>query len=171
VTNRLFSGSHLFRDFPAVALPFSSRITRKTMKRISILLFLAFSVQAAPMVRVVSVRDARTIVVDNRGVAAVVALAQVVVPPAEEAAAAAYLRDTLTGAWVMVETDAHGQSYVYRSPDAMFINGELSRRAYATRNEPQMIYLGEVMPGPRRAETPPRTVVVKKVPARRKPRR
>lgn len=123
------------------------------------------------MVRVVSVRNARTIVVDNRGIAAEVALAQVVIPPAEEAAAAAYLRDTLTGAWVMVETDARGQSYVYRSPDSMFINGALSRRAYATRNAPQMIYLGEVMPGPRRAETPPRTVAVKKVPPPPRPHR
>ena len=117
------------------------------------------------MMKVVAVRDVRTIVVDNRGVAAEIKLAQIVVPPAEEGAAAAYLRDMLTGAWVMVETDAQGLSYVYRSPDAMFVNGEIARRAYAFRSTPQMTYLGESMPGPRRAEP----TAKKSAPPKRKP--
>ena len=93
------------------------------MKRLFVLLFLACSVHASPMLRVISVKNARTLVVDNRGVAAEITLGQVVIPPAEEEAAAAYLRNTLTGAWVMVETDVRGESYVYLSPDALFING------------------------------------------------
>lgn len=112
------------------------------------------------MVRVLSVKDARTIVVDHRGVAAEVRLAQVVIPPADEAAAIAYLRQSLTNAWVMVESDAFGAAFVYRSPDALFVNGELARRAYATPGTP-MIYLGEVTPGPRQA-TPARAPAPRK---------
>jgi hypothetical protein len=141
------------------------------MKRLFALAVLAVPVFGAPMMRVVSVRDAHTIVVDNRGVAMDVALAQIVIPPAEEAAAAAYLRDALTGAWVMVETDPRGGSYVYRSPDALFVNGELARRAYASRSTTQMIYVGEVTPGPRRAEPAPKVVKAKPLPPPPKPHR
>ena len=97
------------------------------MKRLFVLTLLVFSfhLSAAPMLRVLSVKDARTIVVVNRGVAAEVTLAQVVVPPTEEEAASAYLRQSLTNAWVMIETDARGESFVYRSPDALFVNGEM----------------------------------------------
>jgi len=104
------------------------------------------------MLRVVSVKDARTIVVDNRGVATDVVLAQIVVPPSEEEAAAAYLRQSLVNSWVMIERDARGESFVYRSPDAMFVNGELARRAYVVGRD-RMTYVGEVTPGPRRVET------------------
>jgi hypothetical protein len=145
----------------------TSRITKTMMKRLFVLLFLACSVHASPMLRVISVKNARTLIVDNRGVAAEITLGQVVIAPAEEEAAAAYLRNTLTGAWVMVETDVRGESYVYRSPDALFINGELSRRAFLGSSV-QMTYVGDVMPGPRRAE--PVVKVVKAKPMPRPPR-
>ena len=140
------------------------------MKRWFVLLFLACSVHASPMLRVVSVKNARTLVVDNRGVAAEITLGQVVIPPAEEEAAAAYLRHTLTGAWVLVETGAQGESYVYRSPDALFVNGALSRRAYLGASV-QMTYGGEVMPGPRRAEPAVKVVKAKPTPPPPRPRR
>ena len=141
------------------------------MKRLFVLLFLACSVHASPMLRVISVKNTRTLVVDNRGVAAEITLGQIVIAPAEEEAAAAYLRNTLTGAWVMVETDVRGESYVYRSPDALFVNGELSRRAYFGSSV-QMTYVGEVMPGPRRAEPAVKVVKAKpKAPPRRPHRR
>jgi hypothetical protein len=128
------------------------------MKRLCVLLFFFFPIHmmAAPMMRVVSVRNARTLIVDKRGVAADIVLGQVVIPPAEEEAATAYLRAKIVGAWVMVETDAQGQSYVYRSPDALFVNGELARRAYASQSTATMVYVGEVMPGARRVEAAPR---------------
>ena len=123
---------------------------------------------AAPMVRVVSVKNARTVVIDDRGVAAEVTLAQVVIPPAEEEAAAEYLRKTLANAWVMMETDERGAAFLYRSPDAMFVNGELARRAYAIPGVP-MTFLGEVNPGPRIVEkASKKTATPKKAPVRRR---
>lgn len=101
------------------------------------------------MLRVVGVKDAQTLIVDRNGVAAEVQLAGIAIPPSEREMAKAFLRDTLLSAWVMVESDATG-AYVYRSPDALYVNGELARRAY-TRPGTSMIYLGEVMPGPQRA--------------------
>ena len=123
---------------------------------------------AAPMVRVISVKDSHTVVVDNQGVAAEVTLAQVVIPPAEEAAAAAYLRKTLVNAWVMMERDDRG-AYLYRSPDAMFVNGALATRAY-TQTGPEMIYLGEVNLGPRVVEKKAKPTPVKRAPVRRRKR-
>ena len=105
---------------------------------------------AAPMVRVIAVKDSHTIVVDNRGVAADVRLAQVVIAPDDEEAATSYLRQTLTNSWVMIDSGASG-AFVYRSPDALFVNGELSRRAYAAQGA-RMTYLGESMPGAKHEE-------------------
>jgi hypothetical protein len=115
-------------------------------------ILLSTAATAAPMVRVIDVRDCRTIVIDRSGVAAVVRLAQIVVPPDDEPAATDYLRNTLVSSWVLVETDARGESYVYRSPDGLFVNGEVARRAYAL-GQTKMVYLGEVDPGPQRAVT------------------
>ena len=119
---------------------------------ISLLVLLSTIATAAPRVRVVDVKDSHTIVVDNRGIAATVRLAQSVVPPDEEQAAAAYLRNALVSSWVLVETDARGESYVYRSPDGLFVNGELARRAYAS-GRTTMVWLGESNPGPQRTVT------------------
>jgi hypothetical protein len=70
----------------------------------------------------------------------------------------------------MVETDARGESYVYRSPDALFINGELSRRAYLGPSV-QMTYVGDVMPGPRRAEPAVKAAKAKPLPLPPRPHR
>lgn len=113
-------------------------------------ILLSTAATAAPMVRVVDVKDCRTIVVNHTGVATTVRLAQIVVPPDEESAATEYLRNTLVSSWVLVETDVRGESYVYRSPDGLFVNGELARRAW-TSGHTTMVYLGEVDPGPQRA--------------------
>jgi hypothetical protein len=115
-------------------------------------IFICASATAARLVRVVGITNVRTIVVDRNSVAANVTLASVAISPDDEAAAVEYLRATLIGSWVLVETNARGESYVYRSPDALFVNGALTRRAYLERG-PQMIYLGEVEPGPARAVT------------------
>jgi len=137
-------------------------------------LFAAFEVTAAPMLRVIAVKDSHTIVVDNRGVAAEVKLAQVVVAPADEESAAAYLRQSLSGSWVMIESDATGAAFVYRSPDALFINGELARGAFRFGGT-HMTYVGEVMPGAKRVEkAPPGAAaphVSASVPHRRRTRR
>jgi hypothetical protein len=82
------------------------------------------------MVRVIDVKDARTLIVDRAGVAGEVRLGDVVIPPGEETTAIEFLRTTLVQHYVMVESNARGEAYVYRSPDALFINGELLRRAY-----------------------------------------
>jgi hypothetical protein len=135
------------------------------MKKFTILLFALFAFEShAAMVRVIAVKNARTLVIDNRGVAAEVTLAQIVIPPAEEAEAVAYLRAQLTNAWVLVETDARGESYLYRSPDSLFVNGAMARRAYATHGI-AMTYLGEVMPGPKEPEAKAKREAPKAKPA------
>jgi len=77
------------------------------------------------MSRFASVVDSRTIVVETNGRASTVILAGVAIDPAEERLAAAYLRDLLRQTWVLVE---HGD--VYRSPDGLYINGEMQRHAW-----------------------------------------
>jgi hypothetical protein len=113
-------------------------------------LLISGSALAAPMARVIAIRDSRTVTIDRRGVAADIRLAGVLVAPAHAAEAVAWMNSVLTGSWVMIETDAAGEAYLYRSPDALFINGELARGAYAVRNTTPMVYVGEVNPGPPR---------------------
>lgn len=122
------------------------------MQRIAFILFLLISnsVLAAPMARVIGIRDARTVTIDRNGVAADVRLAGVLVAPSHAAEAVAWMQTVLNGSWVMIETDTAGEAYLYRSPDALFINGELARGAYAVRNTTRMVYVGEVNPGPPR---------------------
>ena len=145
------------------------------MKRwIAFSLFAAFQMTAAPMLRVIAVKDSHTIVVDNRGVAADVRLAQVVIAPADEEAASAYLRQSLSNSWVMIESDATGAAFVYRSPDALFVNAELARGAFRSTGT-HMVYVGEVTPGAKRLEkTPPKAPaphVTASVPHRHRTRR
>ncbi len=132
---------------------------------VSILLpiLLSTAAAAAPMVRVIGVKDSRTLIVDRTGVAATIRLAQIVVAPAEEDAATGYLRAALVPSWVLVETDARGESYVYRSPDGLFVNAELARRAWTSGHTP-MVYLGEVDPAPQRtaARTAPKPKAIAK---------
>ena len=94
------------------------------------------------MSRVVSVQDSRTILVEFAGRRSVVVLTGVAVVAADEASAADFLCRMLAGAWVLVE-----DGEVYRSPDALYINGEMIRHAW--RTAPNMRYLGQFDPGPR----------------------
>ena|GEM_PF-1863727 len=116
-------------------------------------------IQAAPMVRVARVVDSRTIVLDG---GATVTLRGVDIPPADEAMAAGYLRSILGNNWVLVENGGD----VYRSPDALYVNGQLITHAY--RGSARMTYLGESMPAARAA----RPIAPARVaPARSAPRR
>jgi hypothetical protein len=135
----------------------------------SILILSTAAASAAPMVRIVDVKDAQTIVVDRNGVAAEVRLAGVLVPPAEQPLAVTWLRETLVWQWAMIENGPEG-AYVYRSPDALYINGEIARRAYTNARTP-MVYLGEVDPGPKPAAKTPRTPAPVRVRATPKTRR
>jgi hypothetical protein len=126
------------------------------MKRFfsAIFLFVALPLSAAPMQRVARVIDSRTIALEN---GTTVTLRGVDIPPADEAVAAEYLRSLLGHNWVLVENGD-----VYRSPDALYVNGQLITHVY--RNPPHMTYLGESMPdGPRR--------MMPAVPAKRAPSR
>ncbi|HKS22486.1 MAG TPA: hypothetical protein VJZ76_06800 [Thermoanaerobaculia bacterium] len=115
------------------------------------------------MVRVGRVLDSRTIVVDG---GTVVRLRGVDIPPADEAMAADYLRSILTNAWVLVEEGGD----VYRSPDALFVNGQMIMHAY--RGASKMTYLGESMPGQRTTTTAPHaTTSASAAPPRRAPQR
>jgi len=121
---------------------------------------LAAPVAAAPLTRVARVVDSRTIVLDGGNT---VTLRGVDVPPADEAMAAEYLGSLLGNAWVLVENGGD----VYRSPDALYVNGQLITHAY--RGTARMTYLGESMPGPRaRTVAPaPRAMPVRSAPPRR----
>jgi hypothetical protein len=118
------------------------------------LLLLCCSASAVPMVRVVAVENSHTVVVDRNGVAQRLQLARVVVDPEQEEEAALWLRRTLLSAWVLVEGTPDA-AYLYRSPDVMFINGELSRQRWLHANV-NMTYLGEVDPGGYAARRTPR---------------
>ena len=126
-----------------------------------------FPVFGAGMARVVSVVDGRTVVVDDRGSRSTVHLAGVAVPSEEDAAAVAYLRRTMSSGWVLVERDARtGDAWLYRSPDGLFINGEMMRAAYRDGGT-RMIWLGESSPGPRREAASPRATAARPRPAAR----
>ena len=119
-----------------------------------VLILSTSSLFAAPMLRVIDVKDARTLIVDRAGVAAEVKLGDVIIPPGEETAAIEFLRGKVVQHFVMVESNARGEAYVYRSPDALFINGELLRRAYLVQGT-KMVIVGESSPGPERATRAP----------------
>src|SRR5216683_621989 len=97
------------------------------MKRCFFALALVFSFLVPPaqaaMVRVVLVVDALTIIVDDNGRQSTVTLAGVDVTSGEEDLAASYLRQLVTGKWVLVEAGG----LVYRSPDGLSVNSEMAR--------------------------------------------
>ncbi|HET7712214.1 MAG TPA: hypothetical protein VFL80_09830 [Thermoanaerobaculia bacterium] len=112
---------------------------------------IAITAAGADMVRVSEVIDGKTIVVSRGARSERVTLSGVIIPPNDADAAAAYLRRLILHQWVLIERDdrsADGHIYVYRSPDALFVNGEIARRAYAHPGVP-MVYLGTIDPGPR----------------------
>jgi hypothetical protein len=135
----------------------------------SILILTAATAFAAPMMRVTGVKDARTLIVDRGGVASEVKLGDVIIPPGDEAAAVDFLRTKVVERYVMVESNARGEAYVYRSPDALFINGELLRRAYLTEGT-KMTIIGESFPGPERSTRAAPAPAVKRIPALPRPR-
>jgi hypothetical protein len=117
------------------------------LMKAALCLFLGWRAFGA-MFRVVTVRDSRTIVVAGAdGVQRSVVLRGVEVPPELEAEAVAHLRRIAERTWVLVENGGD----VYRSPDVLFINGEMMRRAW--RTGPPMTYHGELDLGPREPAT------------------
>ncbi len=154
------------RDSHAAALAF--QIHKEQMKRVFYLVCLLIandSLAAVPMTRVIGVIDSHTIAIAGSKVV----LRGVDIPASEEIAATQYLRGLLTGAWVYVE-----DGDVYRSPDALYVNGEMQRHAW--RTVPGMRYLGESYPGSRpRAQTalrvkPPTRSARGALPSRVRPR-
>jgi hypothetical protein len=143
------------------------------MKRIVYLvvffLFPGRVLAAVPMARVLDVITSRQIRVEVAGQQSTVALTGVEISAEEESGATEYLHRLLDGTWVYVENGS-----VYRSPDGLYINGELQRRAW--RASSNMHYLGISNPGP--AKEPARSGKVaspsesrRRVPARRSPAR
>ena len=110
------------------------------MKSFIICIFVVLSPlsASAAMVRAAAVIDSRTIVIEG---GATVTLRGVEVPAGEEMAARLYLARLVAGNWIYVDAGD-----VYRSPDALFVNGEMIRRAW--RSSAQMRYLGELNLGP-----------------------
>jgi hypothetical protein len=130
----------------------------------------AVSVQAAPMVRVVRVAGPSTIVVVRDNVQTEVKLTGIEITDPQNAMA--FLTWTLGSSWVMVE-----DGKVYRSPDAMFINGELVRKGFAravTASIPDppntAVYLGELDLGAREKARAPAKAPAKQAKAPRPPR-
>lgn len=99
----------------------------------------AATAAAAPMSRVLGVRDSHSIVVDTSGVVSVVTLQNVAVAAEEEADASAYLRQLIANTWVFVDGGD-----VYRSPDALYVNADMNRHPWRT-----MKYLGTLDLGAR----------------------
>jgi hypothetical protein len=93
-----------------------------------ITLFAPICLEAA-MVRVVGVADAQTLVIDRAGVAVNIKLAGITVTDHE--GARSLLRWTVGSSWVMLDEQPDGGHFVYRSPDALFINRELVARGFA----------------------------------------
>lgn len=115
----------------------------------------------AAMVRVTGVTDGQTLVVERGGVAVPVKLAGIQV--IDDQGARSLLRWTVGSAWVMLEEQPDGGYFVYRSPDALFLNRELVARGFARAMlpaiEPQthvaVTYLGTLYaPGPPPPKTP-----------------
>lgn len=92
-------------------------------------LFLVLRAEAA-LVRVTSVVDAHTLIVDRAGVAETIRLAGITITDAD--GARTLLEWTLVYKWVMLEPQSGGGCFVYRSPDALFVNRELVTRGFAT---------------------------------------
>lgn len=125
-----------------------------TLRLFFTLLFLSLALRAeAAMLRVVEVFDGRTIVVDRGGVRTPITLAGITVT--DETAARTLLEWSLASAWVMVEEQPRNSgAFVYRSPDALFLNRELVLRGFARATmagvEPEqrvpVTYLGQLNP-------------------------
>lgn len=120
---------------------------------LSIVLCLSVATGAhAAMVRVVEVVDGRTLIIERGGLRETIHLGGIEVQ--DELRAAELLRWTAGTAWILAEARADGDYFVWRSPDALFLNRELVLRGYARATqhgiEPEVnlhvTYLGEVNP-------------------------
>src|SRR5258708_2550115 len=129
-----------------------------------LVLFVSLLVPSAKanMVRVIDIIDARTIVVDDNGRRTTVVIAGIALSDTETADAAAYLRRLVFGQWVLVEPGG----FVYRSPDALSVNGEMARHPW--RGD-RFVHLGPVDPGYTR-KTATTSKPVPAVPVNRPPR-
>lgn len=109
---------------------------------------IAFAIGAG-MAHIINIVDSHTIVMERGGMRETVTLAGVIVPPAEELEATDFLRRQTASGWALVERDpSHpGEAWLYRSPDGLFVNGEMMRAAYREGGT-HMTYLGESSPGP-----------------------
>jgi len=98
------------------------------------------------MAHVITVIDSRTVVVESNGSRSTVFLSGVAIDASEETAAAAFLHQLVDRTWVYVEG-----GNVYRSPDGLYVNGEMQRHAW--RTVPGMRYLGQSIAGAPRVES------------------
>jgi hypothetical protein len=129
----------------------------------------------AAMVRVVEVQDGRTLVVELNGQRETIRLAGIDI--VDEARASDLLQWTLGTSWILAERQAGGEHFVFRSPDALFVNRELVLRGFARATqygiEPEsnlrVTYLGDVEPGvaPIRAAPAPVPSSKKAAPAKK----
>ena len=88
----------------------------------------------ASMVRVVGVTDGRTLVVERGGARVQVRLAGIEL--IDDRNARTLMEWTLVSSWVMLDEQTGGAFYVYRSPDALFVNRELVARGFARATLP-----------------------------------
>ena len=116
------------------------------------------------MVRVVGVADARTLIIESNGRQERIRLGGIAVT--DEMRAAELLRWTAGGSFVFVEKQPDGEHFVWRSPDALFLNREVVLRGFARATQPgveaesnlRVTYLGIVdPPGPQRVTAPSKT--------------
>lgn len=106
-----------------------------TVRILFFLVFLSLMVRLdASMVRVLGVTDGRTLIVERGGVPVQVRLAGIELT--DDASARALMRWTIVSTWVMLDEQPGGGFYVYRSPDALFVNRELVARGLARATLP-----------------------------------
>jgi hypothetical protein len=147
-----------------VAASSAPQTTQMTHRIIVLIVFLLVSrCIDARMLRVVSVEDGQTIVVERNGAEIAVRLAGIVIDDA--VGARSLLEWSLADAWVLLEEQPGGAQLVWRTPDGMFINRELVLRGYAHATLPAVqppapvvgTYLGVVDPaGTQRLRAPGR---------------
>lgn len=105
----------------------------------------------ASMVRVIGVADGQTLVVERGGTAVKVKLAGIQLT--DDDSARSLMQWTLVSTWVMLD-EQPGGFFVYRSPDALFVNRELVARGFARATLPSIepaqhvvvTYLGTIDP-------------------------
>ena len=116
------------------------------------------------MVKVVAVADARTLIIESNGQQESIRLSGIAIT--DEMRAAELLRWTAGGAYVFLEKRADGGHFVWRSPDALFLNREVVLRGFARATQAgveaesnlRVTYLGIVdPPGPQRVTAAAKT--------------